>query len=355
MKLKEFEGKALLQMYGIATPQSELVNKDTEGISLSYPVVLKSQVPAGDRMAKGGIIVVNKAEELRQNIQALFLHAIDGILPEVVLAEEFIEPVKELYVSFSYSTEHRAPVLALNHKGGSGVHDAVVIPLDILEELADTRCSHALIEAKIAATPELVALLRALWKLFREECVLVAEINPLFLLADGRVIAGDAKVVRDDALTGNFERPFITLPGDIAVIASGGGASMLNIDILMRSGGKPANYVEYSGNPPAALVEELTMQVLAQPNLLGAWVIGGTANFTDIYETMSGFVAGLRRITPKPTYPIVIRRDGPRQEEARAMLMEVVKNEGYNMHVFGSEISMAESAVRLMNLMEKKV
>jgi succinyl-CoA synthetase beta subunit len=97
------------------------------------------------------------------------------------------------------------------------------------------------------------------------------------------------------------------------------------------------------------------MQVLAQPNLLGAWVIGGTANFTDIYETMSGFVAGLRRITPKPTYPIVIRRDGPRQEEARAMLMEVVKNEGYNMHVFGSEISMAESAVRLMNLMEKKV
>jgi succinyl-CoA synthetase beta subunit len=231
----------------------------------------------------------------------------------------------------------------------------VVTPLNILDDLSDTLCSEALMEAKIMETAEIALLLRVLWKLFREEGVLVLEVNPLFLLADGRLIAGDAKVVTDDALSGSFERPFITLGGDIAVIASGGGASMLNIDILMRSGGKPANYVEYSGNPPAALVEELTMQVLLQPDLRGAWVIGGTANFTDIYETMSGFVAGLRKITPKPTYPIVIRRDGPRQEEARAMLMEVVKNEGYNMHVFGSEISMAESAVRLMNLMEKKV
>jgi succinyl-CoA synthetase beta subunit len=355
MKLSEHEGKLLLRTQGIATPQYELVSRETVSVSLSYPVVLKSQVPASDRMAKGGIIVVKKAEELHQNIQALFLHEIDGVVPDVVLAEEFIVAKSELYVSFSYSTEHRAPVLALNHKGGSGVHDAVVIPLNILDELTDTLCSDVLERAEIIATPEIIVLLQMLWKLFREEGLLVIEVNPLFLLVDGRLIAGDAKVVTDDALTGSFERPFITLGGDIAVIASGGGASMLNIDILMRSGGKPANYVEYSGNPPAALVEELTMQVLAQPNPRGAWVIGGTANFTDIYETMLGFVAGLRKITPKPTYPIVIRRDGPRQEEARAMLMEVVKNEGYNMHVFGSEISMAESAKKLITLMEKNI
>lgn len=353
MKLSEHEGKALLRKYGIATPQYELLDRGTEGVSLAYPVVLKSQVPAGDRMAKGGIIIIKKKEDLIENIRALFDHAIDGHLPDSVLAEEFIVSKSELYVSFSYSTEHRTPVLALNHKGGTGVHDAVIIPFSILDELSDTFFSDALTQAKIAPAPEVIVLLRALWKLFREEGVFVAEINPLFVLADGRGIAGDAKMVTDDALSGSFERPFITLGGDIAVIASGGGASMLNIDILMRSGGKPANYVEYSGNPPAALVEELTMQVLSQPNLRGAWVIGGTANFTDIYETMSGFVAGLRRMTPKPTYPIVIRRDGPRQEEARAMLMEVAANEGYDMHVFGSEISMAESANKLIALMKQ--
>ncbi len=353
MKLREYEGKELLRTHGVLTPQYELLNEETRGISLSYPVVLKSQVPASDRMAKGGIIVVKKEGELTRNIRALFTRAIDGILPDVLLAEEFISSASECYVSFSYSTEHRAPVLALNHRGGSGVRDAVVTPLNILEELSPAFLSDVLTQAKITATPEMTALLRMLWKIFRDEGLFMLEINPLFLLADGRLIAGDAKVVMDDALTGNFERPFIRLGGDIAVIASGGGASMLNIDVLMRAGGKPANYVEYSGNPPAALVEELTMQVLDQPNLRGAWVIGGTANFTDIYETMSGFVAGLRRMNPKPTYPIVIRRDGPRQEEARAMLMEVATKEGYNMHIYGPELSMAESAKKLIALMKQ--
>jgi succinyl-CoA synthetase beta subunit len=249
MKLSEHEGKALLRKYEIATPQHELVNKATESLSLLYPVVLKSQVPSSDRMAKGGIIVVHKAEDLSQNIQALFDHEIDGYLPNAVLAEEFITPVSELYISFSYSTEHRAPVLALNHKGGSGVHDAVIVPLNILEELSDAFLSNALEQAKIKTTSDIIGLLRTLWKIFREEGVLVLEINPLFLLADGRVLAGDAKVVTDDALIGSFERPFITLGGDIAVIASGGGASMLNIDILMRSGGKPARPWSYAFRP----------------------------------------------------------------------------------------------------------
>jgi len=171
------------------------------------------------------------------------------------------------------------------------------------------------------------------------------------VLPDGGVIAGDAKVVRDDALAEGAARPFVSLGGDIAIIASGGGASMLNIDILMSVGGKPANYVEYSGNPPASVVEELTLKVLGQPGLRGVWVVGATANFTDIYETMSGFVAGLRRVVPKPSYPIVIRRDGPRQTEAKAMLEQVAKEEGYDMHVYGPELSMSESAAELLKFM----
>lgn len=112
----------------------------------------------------------------------------------------------------------------------------------------------------------------------------------------------------------------------------------------MHHGGNPANYVEYSGNPPASVVEELTIKVLSRPGLKGCWVVGGTANFTDIYETMLGFVQGLRKIQPKPSYPIVIRRDGPRQKEAFAMLKEVAEKEGYDFHLFGPETPMSESA-----------
>lgn len=352
MKLSEYKGKELLRKYEIATPQYELISREAKGVSLVYPFVLKSQVPASDRMAKGGIIVVNEMKDFLPCVQKLFATSIDGVLPEVLLAEEFIAEKSELYVSLSYSTEFRAPVLALNKNGGSGVHDAVTAELPILDELSDPVLRDALLRSDIQETPEVRAVIRSLWKLFREEGVLIAEINPLFVLPDGRALAGDAKVVTDDVLFDINERPFITLGGDIAVIASGGGASMLNIDMLMRAGGKPANYVEYSGNPKGEVVEELTIKVLSQPGLRGAWVIGGTANFTDIYETMSGFVAGLRKVSPKPTYPIMIRRDGPRQEEARAMLMEVAAKEGYDMHVYGSELPMAESAKKLIALMQ---
>lgn len=353
MKICEHEGKALFQKYGIAVPKFELIHPETTEISLSYPVMLKSQVGASDRKAKGGIVLVESAKEFSIAKQKLFALPIDGHLPEVLLAEEVIVPEKEMYVSFSYSTSYRSPVLALNTQGGTGVHNAQITSIDILDDLSYSVLSGALARSNIELTDDIILLLQKLWKLFREEGVLMAEVNPLFVLPDGSVVAGDAKVILDDALLGTNERPFVPLGGNIAVIASGGGASMLNIDILMRSGGKPANYVEYSGNPKREIVEELTMRVLTQPGLQGAWIVGGTANFTDIFETMSGFVDGLRTITPKPTYPIVIRRDGPRQEEARAMLTEVAANEGFNMHVFGSEISMAESAKKLIALMKQ--
>ena len=67
---------------------------------------------------------------------------------------------------------------------------------------------------------------------------------------------------------------------------------------------------------------------------------------------MLGFVQGLRKVSPKPTYPIVIRRDGPRQKEAFAMLKEVAEKEGYDFHLYGPETAMSESArimVQLVN------
>lgn len=192
-----------------------------------------------------------------------------------------------------------------------------------------------------------------LLELFKKENALLAEINPLFEMADGSFVAGDAKIILDDNVVNPAERPYLDLPGDIAILASGGGASLINLDALILAGGKPANYVEYSGNPPASVVEELTLKVLSKPGLKGCWTVGGTANFTDIFETMSGFVAGLRKVQPRPSYPIVIRRDGPRQKEAFEMLKQVAREEGLDFHIFGPETPMAESAKIVVQLAYK--
>lgn len=350
MKLLEHEGKTLFKSYGITVPRSQLVESAKTLISLELPIILKSQVPAGDRKKKGGIVVVKIAEQNPRALEELFHTDIDGHTPKSILAEEMIDFVTEYYVSFSYSSEFRSPVLALNALGGSGVANGVLIPVDVLLGCTEEFIKDALLEANIKPTQRMIEVVMNLWKAFTEEHLVFAEINPLFVLKDESVVAGDAKVIRDDSLSENIPKPFVSLGGDIAIIASGGGASMLNIDILMRAGGKPANYVEYSGNPPASVVEELTKRVLSQPGVRGLWVIGGTANFTDIYETMMGFVAGLRLVAPMPTYPIVIRRDGPRQKEAKEMLLGVAASEGYDMHIYGPEVSMSESADELLKL-----
>ncbi len=354
MKLLEHEGKQLFRKYGIPIPRGELVHPGTKSSVVDFPLILKSQVLSGDRMKKGGIIKVTDSLGLPSESAKLFTTVIDGELPKVLLAEEIVHFDQEIYISISYSSDFRSPVLVLNKLGGSGVSSGTIIPVDVLVGCDMEIANKAMTQAGMLPTKVMEEVIVNLWKTFTEEHLLLAEINPLFILADESVVAGDAKVIRDDALLENIPKPFVSLGGDIAIIASGGGASMLNIDILMKAGGKPANYVEYSGNPPASVVEELTLRVLSQPGIRGLWVIGGTANFTDIYETMMGFASGLRALTPKSNYPIVIRRDGPRQNEAKEMLLDVATNEGYDMHIYGPELSMSESATELLKLMQPR-
>lgn len=226
-----------------------------------------------------------------------------------------------------------------------------------------------------------------LWDAFgRFDCRL-CEINPLVLTESGKLVVVDAKVILDDAglvrhrdldvlpkgavgavpsereilakridetdYRGTAGSIFIELGGDIAVLASGGGASLLMMDALSAFGGAPANYTEYSGNPPAEKVEKLTKITLSQEGLSGCLVAGAVANFTDIYETLSGFIEGLGQVKPKPLYPIVIRRGGPRQKEAYEMLTKFAKKEDYDIHLFGPETPISVACQKMVELAEQ--
>lgn len=350
MNLLEHEGKALLAKYNIPTPKGKLITPRAKTCPIPPPAIIKSQVPVGDRGRKGGITKIEKREAFAREAKKIWNTPIDGHTPTHLLVEQAISATEERYVSISYDTTTRTPVLALNARGGSGTDQASLTPVNIFVGLADFLVRQALLDANIPLSFPLIKLIQNAWKLFLQEKALLVEINPLFELPDKTFVAGDAKIILDDHLVSPDERPYVKLGGDIAVLASGGGASMINLDALIKAGGKPANYVEYSGNPKSDVVRTLTKQVLNQPNLKGCWVVGGTANFTDIYETLLGFIEGLRTIKPKPTYPIVIRRDGPRQVEAFKMLEEVKEKEGFNLHLYGPEIPMSKSAKILVKL-----
>lgn len=351
MKLLEYQGKELFQKYGIPVPRGVLITAGPSEMPLEIPFVVKAQVPSGERGKKGGVLFVEQADDFEKTKEELLKKEVDGFTPEQLLAEEKIQAKRELYLSLSYDTQTRMPVLGISAQGGVEVGEALLFPIDRLFGMEEFYLRDIFLQAGITqGASSLKKIIYALWELFIKEHALLAEINPLFETKEGVFVAGDAKIILDDNVVNPELRPFLDLKGDIAVLASGGGASLINLDALMHFGGKPANYVEYSGNPPASVVEELTVKVLSKEGLRGCWTVGGTANFTDIYETLLGFVQGLRRVTPKPTYPIVIRRDGPRQKEAFEMLREVAKKEGYDFHLYGPEISMSESARIMVEL-----
>lgn len=349
MKLTEYEGKQLFQRYGVRVPESTLVSTLAH-LPNTGACVLKAQVHSGDRFKHGGIFIVENAEQMQEKLQSLLGKSIQGEIVKSVLIEEKIESRAQWYISFSYSSDVRGPVLSLSTLGGTGIVEAHTSPVPILTGMTEEIAQQALGAAQFPQEDRAAVtdVLQKLWKLFIDECALVVEVNPLFKTAQG-LVAGDAKIRIDDDKNPSSERRIVTMDGDIAILASGGGASMLIMDALIRAGGKPANYTEYSGNPPAEVVKELTIKVLSRPGLRGCFVAGAFANFTDIYITLSGFLEGLREVTPKPTYPIVVRRDGPRKDEAFAML-EQAKKEGFDFHLFGSEISMDEGAKKIVEL-----
>lgn len=354
MKLLEYEGKKIFKKYEIKIPKGKLIGHQTSDFGRAFPIILKSQVPSGERKRAGGVLIAENKTEAKQKIKALFATTIQGIIPKKILAEEKVIFEHEYYLSFSYSGDSRTPMLAISKEGGKPVTEAHQIPIDPIWGIRDFILREKLGAAGIEYTKGLKNVIAKLWKLFNEEHALVAEINPLFVCAEDSFIAGDAKIILDDNVVDPSYRPLLELGGDIGILASGGGASLTNLDALMRHGGRPANYVEYSGNPKAEVVEELTKKVLSRKDLKGCWVIGGTANFTDIHETLTGFVNGLRKLKSKPTYPIVIRRDGPKREEAFAMLREVAKKEGYDFHCYGAEISMSDSGKIMTELAYQK-
>ncbi len=361
MKLYEFEAKELLNKVGITVPLNQLIDSPTTKIKLNGDFLGKAQVLYGSR-GKRGLI--------SKDVKEIFNH--EGV--EKVLIEEFIEAKEFFYLSITYDTEIRSTVILFSKQGGGEIESTKSVekyPIDLTNEKLTN------------IEPEIDELFVKMWQLFKENDARLVEINPMaktekgFVALDAKIILDDealfrhpeldfpprdisgkapskyeveAKKIDQDDHRGSAGSSYIDLDGDIAVIAAGGGGSVVCLDSLLALGGKPTNYTEHSGNPPAEKVEKLTKIVLSKPGINGLWFVGATANFTDMVDTLTGFVNGLRSMQPKPNFPIVIRRGGPRWEEAKNMLGEVRDKENFDLHIYGPETPMTSTAEIIVNL-----
>lgn len=351
MDLLEHEGKSLLSRYGIATPSGILVSDAEEAVrastSLGLPVVLKSQVPTGGRGKAGAILMAETLSEVPGAFERIMCTAVKGFLPSAVLVEKQLEQMTECYAAITLDRELGTPVLLFKQRGGVDVESAEggmerwpIHPHGGIPQAALDKMAIALDE-KHVQRGSLVDFSRQLWRMFWDMDCELLEINPLFISAAGKIIAGDAKVIIDDDAL--FRHPDIKRPelisaspfetscrvagfagvdlgGQIAVVANGAGLTMAALDEIVDAGMSGACFLDMGGtDDPAAVERAITLasdrKLLRELQCVLVCIFGGLTKCDVVAEGIVAASSGNQL-----SVPLVIRLRGVNEELGRKIL-----------------------------------
>ncbi len=353
MDLLEHAGKRVLAAHGVPVPIGHLAGDVDQAVAagdaIGYPVVVKAQVPVGGRGKAGGIKVANDAAELAAGAGAVLGLSIKGHVVRRVWVEEALTAAREIYFSFTFDRSARLHLGMLSAQGGmdieevaaespEAIHRFHVNPLEVLTQ-ADAGSAVAAAGITGDAAEPLAATLVKLYEAYTSEDAELVEVNPLAVVADGRVLAMDAKVVLDDNAT--WRHPgweewrdlegldprdraarekgltYVGLDGSVGIIGNGAGLVMSTLDVVAQVGGRAANFLDVGGGASADVITAALEVVNADPAVRAIFVniFGG---ITRGEEVANGIVEALSRVDLRS--PIVVRLDGTNAEEGRAIL-----------------------------------
>tara|TARA_Y100000994_G_scaffold26255_1_gene18588 strand:- start:18 stop:1178 length:1161 start_codon:yes stop_codon:yes gene_type:complete len=374
MKLHEYQAKELLAEYGVPVPAGSIATTPEEAVEaatgIGGAVVVKAQAHTGARGKAGGVKVANSAEEagtIAQEILGMNLvtnqTGPSGLPVNSVLIEEAIEIDRELYLSVAIDGSAAMPVIIASQEGGMDIEEvAAQRPEAILREYIDPAAGFQGFQARALAfglglTGDLnrpaTSLIESLAKAFMESDGSIAEINPVVVTKDGRLLAADAKFSIDDSAmfrqksldekrdrTQEAEKEleaqdagiqnYIKLDGNIGCLVNGAGLAMSTLDAIKMAGGDAANFLDIgTANSPEAVVSALRI-IGTDPDVEAVLVniFGGLAR-TDIIA--QGVIdAKNQGLIPQPT---VVRLAGSNVNEGNELLdksgLELVRADGF--------------------------
>ena len=362
MKLHEYQAKELLARYGVPTPEGRVARTADEAAeaaeALGGKVVVKAQVHAGGRGRAGGIKLAGSADEARAAAEELLgtrlvtFQSPGGQPIDAVLVEEQIDIARELYLGAVIDNSEGKPVMIASAAGGMEIEEvAEEHPEQIHRQAIDPVTGFQGFQARALAfatgldgdlNRPAVALIQGLARAFQENDGSLAEINPLVVTGDGRLLAVDAKFsidddaefrhrdlaeLRDRAQEEAMEveadeagiQNYIKLDGDIGCMVNGAGLAMATMDAIKFEGGDPANFLDIgTANDPEAIVAALRI-IGADPDVKAVFVniFGGLARTDVIAE---GVVSARNQgLIPQPT---VIRLAGTNVDDGNRILDE---------------------------------
>ncbi len=363
MKIHEYQAKRILAERGVPVPRGSLATTPDEAEQatrdLGGKAVLKAQVHAGGRGRAGGIKLVDTPEEARAAADAMLGTRLvtaqtgaGGVPVRAVLVEEIIEVERELYVGMVIDGAALGAVVMASDAGGMDIEEvAEQTPERILRAPVDPMLGFVPYQGRTLAyelklTGGLVrqagTIIERLYAVFDENDCSLAEINPLVVTRDGRLLAVDAKLdVDDDALfrhagiaelrdaeqedpleveARKYDINYVKLDGSIGCIVNGAGLAMATMDVIAAAGTSPANFLDIGGGADDEKTAASLSLVLKDPSVAIVFVnIFGGILRCDV--AARGFVLTAVR-EPAAMRPMVVRMLGANAEEGRQILAE---------------------------------
>lgn len=354
MYLLEHDAKTLLAARGIPLPAGVLAVAGAPLPALPPgPWVVKAQLAAGGRGKAGGIRKTDRIEAVRTAVAGIIGMQIRGRPVHECRIEQQVSGADEAYLGLMLDPAAAGVRVLLAPRGGMDIEAMAAEPgllrTAVCEPDAAALAAGAARLASDLAPPlrgALAAAGNALTAAFcAYECSLL-EINPLFVMDDGSWLAGDAKMITDDnalprqpAVSDLLERRACAYPeahlklhygcdyvvvdpeGEIGLLTTGAGLSMMLIDELRQAGLRPYNFLDVRTGglrgDPARLIHVLNW--IAQGPRVRVVLVNVFAGITDLGEFSRLLLAALQA-APQLRAPVVARLVGNAIEAARAVL-----------------------------------
>ena len=363
MKIHEYQGKELLREYGVAVPNGKACFSVDEAVAAAESIggekwVVKAQIHAGGRGKGGGVKLANSLDDVRNHAQeilgmTLVTHQTgpEGKKVKRLLVEEGAPIKDELYIGLVVDRATQRVTVMASSEGGTEIETVAEETPELIHKVSvDPKTGLTTEEAeglasKIGIPDELVSeagtLIQALYQAFWDKDASLAEINPLIVTSDGRVVALDAKInfdesamyrhpelqdLRDldeediDALEASkFGLNYISLDGSIGCLVNGAGLAMATMDIIKLYGASPANFLDVGGGATTEQVTEAFKLMLKNANLKAILVniFGGIMRCDVIAE---GLVNAAREVDL--SVPLVVRLEGTNVDQGRQILAD---------------------------------
>ena len=363
MKIHEYQGKEVLRGYGVAVPNGKACFSVDEAVAAAESIggskwVVKAQIHAGGRGKGGGVKIADSIDEVRSLADeilgmTLVTHQTGPEGKEVkrLLVEEAAPIKDELYVGLVVDRATQRVTVMASSEGGTEIETVaeetpeLIHKVSVDPKIGLTDEESQGLASKIGIPQELVAeggkLIQALYQAFWDKDASLAEINPLIVTNDGRVVALDAKInfdesamyrhpelqdLRDldeedaDEITAaEFGLNYISLDGTIGCLVNGAGLAMATMDIIKLYGASPANFLDVGGGATTEQVTEAFKIMLKNSNLRAILVniFGGIMRCDVIAE---GLVNAAREVDL--SVPLVVRLEGTNVERGRKILAD---------------------------------